>query len=80
MKEKDKQLAVRIFATSVYLQELLDKTEGRTSFKNKTRFHVNGLQDCLTKINSIKIKREDVSLKISDIINVIEEKINSIEI
>jgi len=39
-----RQLEVKLFVTSMLLQELLDETEGDTRFKHKLRFHINGLQ------------------------------------
>lgn len=73
---EENKLAIKIFATSVLLQELLDETEGKTQFKNKVRFHVNGLQRELSKLNSIEIKEQDVSLMINDSIKALEETIN----
>lgn len=52
-------LEIKIFATSVYFQELLDLTPGETPFKNKARFHINGLQDCLNKLGSVKLPNEE---------------------
>jgi hypothetical protein len=67
------RLAVSLFSTSVLFQELLDSTDGVTQFKNKTRFHINGLQDCLDKLNSVKIDKEDVSLKVHEAVKKLEE-------
>ena len=44
-----RQLEVKLFVTSMLLQELLDETQGETRFKHQLRFHINRLQSELDK-------------------------------
>ena len=38
-----RQLEVKLFVTSMLLQELLDETQGETRFKHKLKHHISGL-------------------------------------
>jgi hypothetical protein len=69
-------LEVKIFALSNLLQEYLDETEGVTKFKNKTRFHIKGLQEQLTKLNTVVISEEEVSLLVSGAVNALEKSLD----
>ena len=69
-------LEVKIFALSNLLQEYLDETEGVTKFKNKTRFHIRGLQEQLTKLNTVKIEQDEVSLLVSKAVNALEKSLD----
>ena len=69
-------LEIKIFALSNLLQEYLDETEGVTKFKNKTRFHIRGLQDQLDKLNSVKINEDDVSLLVSKAVKALEDSLD----
>ena len=69
-------LEVKIFALSNLLQEYLDETEGETKFKNKTRFHIRGLQDQLDKLNSVKIDEDAVSLLVSKAVKALEDSLD----
>ena len=53
--KKIRQLEVKLFVTSLLLQELLDETEGNTRFKHKLRFHINGMQKELDKVLSVEM-------------------------
>jgi len=70
---KDTYLAVKIFAVSVLLQELLDETQGKTQFKNKIRFHINGLQQQLNNLNTVAIETDEVSLLITNAVNALDQ-------
>jgi hypothetical protein len=70
---KDNYLAVKIFAVSVLLQELLDETSGKTQFKNKVRFHINGLQQQLNNLNTVTIETDEVSLLITNAVNALDQ-------
>ncbi len=70
---KDNYLAVKIFAASVLLQELLDETQGKTQFKNKVRFHINGLQQQLNNLNTVTIETDEVSLLVTNAVNALDQ-------
>ena len=65
-------LEVKIFVVSMILQELLDETEGQTKFKNKTRYHINGLQKELDKLLSVEIRDDILSLFITEAMGTLE--------
>ena len=58
-------LEIKIFVTSMLLQELLDETEGNSQLKRKIRFHINGLQKELDKVLSEPIETDELSLYLS---------------
>ena len=62
-----RQLEVKLFVTSVLLQELLDETQGETRFKHKLKHHINGLQRELDKVLGINMADDDgLSVFIND--------------
>ena len=69
-------LELKIYALSNLLQELLDETSGETKFKHKVRFHINGLQDQLDKLNSVKIDEDAVSLLVSRAVKALEDSLD----
>lgn len=70
-----RQLEVKLFVTSMLLQELLDETEGDTRFKHKLRFHINGLQKELDKVLTVEMKDNSLSLFITDAMEALESSI-----
>lgn len=68
---------VKVFITSLLLQELLDELEDTSSFKQKVKFHANRLNVELDKLNSINLNVEEVSLKISEAQNALEKTLVS---
>lgn len=58
-------LEIKIFVTSMLLQELLDETEGNSKLKRKIRFHINELQKELDKVLSEPIETDELSLYLS---------------
>ena len=69
-------LEIKLYAVSTLLQELLDATEGKTPFIHKTRFHINGLQSQLDKLNSVKIDQEAVSLLVNKGVQALEDSLD----
>lgn len=72
-----RQLEVKLFVTSMLLQELLDETQGNTRFKHKLKHHINGLQYELDKVLSINFKENELSLFITGAMNALEEHIDN---
>lgn len=70
--KKIRQLEVKLFVTSLLLQELLDETEGNTRFKHKLRFHINGMQRELDKVLSVEMSDNTLSLFITDAVSGLE--------
>tara|TARA_R100001224_G_C3958181_1_gene128171 strand:- start:418 stop:693 length:276 start_codon:yes stop_codon:yes gene_type:complete len=70
--KKIRQLEVKLFVTSLLLQELLDETEGNTRFKHKLRFHINGMQKELDKVLSVEMSDNTLSLFITDAVSGLE--------
>ena len=70
--KKIRQLEVKLFDTSLLLQELLDETEGNTRFKHKLRFHINGMQKELDKVLSVEMSDNTLSLFITDAVSGLE--------
>jgi len=66
-------LEVKIFVTASLLQELLDKTEGNSRFKHNVRFHINKLQKELDKILDQTIESDELSLYLSQALNVLDD-------
>tara|TARA_Y100000996_G_scaffold376373_1_gene327717 strand:- start:51 stop:317 length:267 start_codon:yes stop_codon:yes gene_type:complete len=71
------QLEVKLFVTSLLLQELLDQTEGDTRFKHKLRHHINGMQNELDKVLSIRLDDNQLSLFVTDAVSALEDTIDS---
>lgn len=71
-----RQLEVKLFVTSMLLQEYLDETQGETRFKKKLKLHINGLQKELDKVLGVAVDNS-LSLFISDAMNSLEETITN---
>jgi len=72
------QLEVKLFVTSMLLQELLDETQGETRFKHKLKFHINALQRELDKILAVSMKDDSLSLFITDAVGLLEKGIDDL--
>ena len=72
-----RQLEVKLFVTSMLLQELLDETQGETRFKHKLKFHIRGLQNELDKVLSVEMKDDSLSLFITDAMASLETSIDA---
>ena len=73
-----RQLEVKLFVTSMLLQELLDETQGETRFKHKLKFHINGLQRELDKVLGINMADDDsLSIFINDAVAALEQSIET---
>ena len=72
-----RQLEVKLFVTSMLLQELLDETQGETRFKHKLKFHINGLQRELDKVLSVNMQDDGLSIFINDAVAALEQSIES---
>jgi len=68
-------LEIKIFVTSMLLQELLDETEGDSRFKHKTRFHIKGLQKELDKVLSEPIDTDELSLYLTEASKALEDSL-----
>lgn len=75
--KKINQLEVKLFVTSMLLQELLDETVGENKFKNKTRFHINGLQKELDKVLAVEMRDESLSKFITESLTELEQIIDA---
>ena len=73
-----RQLEVKLFVTSMLLQELLDETQGETRFKHKLKFHINGLQRELDKILTVNFEDDSLSLFITDAMGLLEKGIDDL--
>ena len=73
-----RQLEVKLFVTSMLLQELLDETQGETRFKHQLRFHINRLQLELDRVLSINMKDESLSKFINDAVGALEKSIDDL--
>lgn len=74
--KKIRQLEVKLFVTSLLLQELLDETGGNTRFKHKLKFHINGMQKELDKVLSVEMSDNTLSLFITDAVSGLEDLID----
>tara|TARA_R100000908_G_scaffold30470_1_gene13707 strand:+ start:424 stop:693 length:270 start_codon:yes stop_codon:yes gene_type:complete len=72
-----RQLEVKLFVTSMLLQELLDETDGNTRFKHKLKFHIRGMQCELDKVLSVILNDNELSLFITNAISALEESIDN---
>jgi len=73
-----RQLEVKLFVTSMLLQELLDETQGETRFKHRLKFHINGLQRELDKLLTVNLEDESLSLFITDAMGALEQSIDDL--
>ena len=71
-----RQLEVKLFVTSMLLQELLDETQGNTRFKHKLKHHINGMQNELDKVLSVDFTDDSLSIFITDAMGALEESID----
>ena len=72
------QLEVKLFVTSMLLQELLDETQGETRFKHQLRFHINRLQKELDRVLSIDMRDDSLSKFITDAVGALEQSIDDL--
>lgn len=73
-----RQLEVKLFVTSMLLQELLDETQGETRFKHKLKHHINGLQNELDKVLSVDMKDESLGMFIMSAVGALEQSIDDL--
>lgn len=73
-----RQLEVKLFVTSMLLQELLDETQGETRFKHKLKHHINGLQHELDKVLSVDMKDDSLSTFITEAVGALEQSIDDL--
>tara|TARA_R100000544_G_C2224825_1_gene59948 strand:+ start:862 stop:1122 length:261 start_codon:yes stop_codon:yes gene_type:complete len=76
-EKKINQLEVKLFVTSMLLQELLDETDGNTKFKHKLKFHIRGMQHELDKVLSVILNDNELSLFITNAISALEGSIDN---
>ena len=72
------QLEVKLFVTSMLLQELLDETQGETRFKHQLRFHINRLQKELDRVLSVDMHDDSLSKFITDAVGALEQSIDDL--
>jgi len=73
-----RQLEVKLFVTSMLLQELLDETQGNTRFKHKLKYHINGMQNELDKVLSVEMKDESLGMFIMSAVGSLEDSIDKL--
>ena len=73
-----RQLEVKLFVTSMLLQELLDETQGETRFKHKMKHHISGLQYQLDKVLGVNMQDESLSTFITDAVGALERSIDDL--
>lgn len=73
-----RQLEVKLFVTSMLLQELLDETQGETRFKHQLRFHINRLQKELDRVLSVNMQDESLSKFITQAVGSLEDTIDKL--
>lgn len=73
-----RQLEVKLFVTSMLLQELLDETQGETRFKHKMKHHISGLQHQLDKVLGVNMQDESLSTFITDAVGALERSIDDL--
>tara|TARA_Y100000992_G_C20996834_1_gene364571 strand:+ start:303 stop:557 length:255 start_codon:yes stop_codon:yes gene_type:complete len=78
VKKTTRQLEVKLFVTSMLLQELLDETQGNTRFKHKLKHHISGLQNELDKVLSVEMQDNSLSLFIMSAVGALEESIDKL--
>lgn len=72
------QLEVKLFVTSLLLQELLDETQGETRFKHKLKHHISGMQQQLDKVLGINMNDDSLSMFINQAVNALEQSIDDL--
>jgi len=72
-----RQLEVKLFVTSMLLQELLDETQGETRFKHKLKHHISGLQRELDKVLSVNMQDDSLNIFINDAVAALEQCIET---
>ena len=72
------QLEVKLFVTSLLLQELLDETQGETRFKHKLKHHISGMQQQLDKVLGINMNDDSLSVFINQAVNALEQSIDDL--
>ena len=73
-----RQLEVKLFVTSMLLQELLDETQGETRFKHKLKHHISGMQQQLDKVLGVNMRDESLSTFITDAVGALEKSIDDL--
>ena len=73
-----RKLEVKLFVTSMLLQELLDETQGNTRFKHKLKYHINGMQNELDKVLSVEMKDESLGMFIMSAVGSLEDSIDKL--
>jgi len=73
-----RQLEVKLFVTSMLLQELLDETQGETRFKHQLRFHINRLQSELDRVLGVDMRDESLSKFITSAVGALEQSIDDL--
>lgn len=71
-----RQLEIKLFVTSMLLQELLDETTGNTKYKHQMRFHINRLQKELDRLLSVEMRDDNLSLFITNAMAALEDAID----
>ena len=72
------QLEVKLFVTSMLLQELLDETQGNTRFKYKLKHHISGMQQQLDKVLGINMNDDSLSVFINQAVDALEQSIDDL--
>tara|TARA_R100001510_G_scaffold34823_1_gene31325 strand:- start:9716 stop:9979 length:264 start_codon:yes stop_codon:yes gene_type:complete len=72
------QLEVKLFVTSLLLQELLDETQGETRFKHKLKHHISGMQQQLDKVLGINMNDDSLSVFINQAVDALEQSIDDL--
>tara|TARA_B100001094_G_C17715545_1_gene569420 strand:+ start:368 stop:604 length:237 start_codon:yes stop_codon:yes gene_type:complete len=73
-----KHLELKIVATSLMLQELLDETVGDNRYKHKIRWHCTELTKLLEKLTDHEMLDNNVSLLVTDAINSLENSFDKV--
>ena len=73
-----RELEIKLFVTSMLLQELLDETVGETRFKHKLKYHIGGLQNELDKVLSVEMKDESLGMFIMSAVGALEQSIDDL--
>ena len=71
-----RQLEIKLFVTSMLLQELLDETKGNTRYKHQMKFHINRLQAELDRLLSVELRDDNLSLFITNAMAALEDAID----
>ena len=73
-----KHLELKIVATTLMLQELLDETVGKNKYKHKIKWHCNELSKHLEKLTDHEMLDNNVSLLVTDAINSLENSFDKV--